>query len=350
MGPSRAAYVDGHLDLAFNVTASARDLTLELDSLRLGENKRRQEALVTLPELRRGGLSTVFATLFTMPRQAVRPPGSRPLPVTHSYETPEEAKALAVAQLQLYEGWEDEGLVRILRSRRDLEAHLEAWTGGDETTALVLLMEGADPIVRPDDLGWWVGRGLRLLGPAWQRTRYCGGTHAPGPLSDLGRELVEAMKVLRLPLDVSHLAEESFWDALELGHELILASHSNARALTATDRHLSDEMIRAIGERGGVVGLVLGNPFVKDGVTRDSPKESVTLADVGAQASHVAKLIGWDKVAVGSDFDGGFGVQETPAGILRGADFARLGEAVPEEARAGFLGENWLRFLRSVLP
>jgi membrane dipeptidase len=345
--------IDGHLDLAYNVTAARRDLTLELEILRKRERKRKTEvALVTLPELQRGGVGIVFATLFAMPKDALRPPGARPPSARQRekrYGTPEEARALAVEQLELYERWEEEGRLRILRSKGDLEAQLEALAQGDSTVGLVILLEGADPLRTPDDLAWWLGRGLRLLGLAWQRTRYCGGTMTPGPLSELGVELVQAMKEAGLPLDVSHLAEESFWGALELGPQ-VLASHSNARALTPSDRHLSDEMIRAIGAREGVIGLVLGNPFVKGGITRKDPKESVTLADVRAQAEHVAGLIGWDKVAIGSDFDGGFGVQETPLEITRGADFIRLGEVAPREARAGPLGENWLHFLRRVLP
>ncbi len=340
-------YIDGHLDLASNVTAAGRDLRLTVEALRLQEAKSRQELLVSLPELQQAGVGIVFATLFTMPRRA---PGADSLPEAQSYHTPAEASALASEQLDVYERWEEEGWVRILRFRADLERHLDAWEKGDKTTALVILMEGADPILSPEALSLWVARGLRLLGPAWQRTRYCGGTQAPGPLSELGVELIHAMNHHKLALDLSHMAEESFWQALELAPQYVFASHANARALTPTDRHLSDAMIRAIGGRDGVVGLVLGNPFIKAGVTRDHPKESVTLEDVRAQAEHVAALIGWDKVAIGSDFDGGFGVQETPLEIRRGADFAKLGSAAPEEARAGFLGENWLRFLTRVLP
>lgn len=347
--------IDGHLDLAFNVTASARDLTLELGTLRKRERKREQEALLTLPELRRGGLAVVFATLFTAPRDAVRPPGSTLLNPEKrarrerlTYATPEEAKGLAVAQLDVYERWEAEGRVRIVRSKGDLAHHLELF-GGDGKTGLVLLMEGADPIGKPDELPWWLERGVRLIGPAWQRTRYCGGTFAPGPLTELGVELVGVMKAHGVPLDVSHLAEESFWGAVELEPRFVLASHSNARALVLTDRQLTDEMIRAVGERGGMVGLVLGNPFLRAGWTKGE-REEVTLDDVRRHAEHVAGLIGWERLGIGSDFDGGFGVQETPVEIGRGADFVKLGEAVPEGARAGFLGENWLRFLQRVLP
>lgn len=349
----RPLYVDGHLDLAFNVTAHGRDLTRGVLAARRAEKRTSQELLVTLPELRRGHVGVVIGTLFTLPHDFVRPADAPPLTDRQralTYATPAEAERFALEQLAVYERWEDAGELRILRTRADLDDHARDWQSGGQTLGLVVSMENADPIRTPEDLPTWIERGLRLLGPAWQRTRYGGGTHAPGPLTDLGRDLVRAMIEHGLPLDVSHLAEESFWDALDLAPPLVFASHSNARAITPTDRHLSDAMIAAIGERDGLVGLVLGNEFVKDGVTRTDPKASVTLGDVRRQAEHVADLIGWSRVAIGSDFDGGFGLQETPLGITRGADFAKLGGIAPAEARAGVLGGNWLRFLRRALP
>jgi membrane dipeptidase len=350
---SRPLYVDGHLDLAFNVTAHGRDLTRGVLAVRRKEKRTAQELLVSLPELRRGHVGLVVGTLFTLPRDFVRPDGAPPLTDRQralTYATPAEAERFALEQLAVYERWEEAGEIRILRSRADLDAHVLDWQGGGDTVGLVVSMENADPIVTPDDLPTWIERGVRLIGPAWQRTRYGGGTHAPGPLTDLGRNLVRAMMEHCVPLDVSHLAEESFWDALALDPDLVFASHSNARALTPTDRHLSDAMLRAIGERDGIVGLVLGSEFVKGGVARTDPKDTVTLDDVRAQAEHVAGLVGWERVAIGSDFDGGFGLQETPLGITRGADFAKLGAIAPAEARTGVLGGNWLRFLRRVLP
>lgn len=348
-----ALYVDGHLDLAFNVVAHGRDLTGDVLAIREAEQRTSQELLVTLPELRRGGVGVVFGTLFTAPRDMARPPDAPPLTARQrrlTYATPVEAERQALVQLAVYERWEDEGEVRILRSREDLERHVEAWEGGDRTVALVVSMENADPIRSPDDLPAWLDRGLRLIGPAWQRTRYGGGTGTPGGLTDLGHDLVRAMVGHGVPLDVSHLAEESFWDAVALDPPVVYASHSNARALTPTDRHLTDAMIREIGRRDGVIGLAPGNEFVKAGVARDAPKESVTLEDVRAQAEHVAGLVGWDRVAIGSDFDGGFGLQETPLEITRGADFCALGVVAPPDAREGVLGGNWLRLLRRVLP
>ena len=336
--------IDGHLDLAYNVLAAGRDLTLPLDVLR---HQGHGDALVTLPELRDGGVSVVFGTIYVQPAAAQLSTQGTRLP-GRVYETSEEARALALQQLELYERWEDAGLIRIIRTQGDLEGYANPTS--DTPTGLVLLMEGADPLLTPDDLSEWTARGLRIVGPAWQRTRYAGGTKAPGPLTELGLELLAAMKQEGVILDVSHLAEESFWEALGSGPTHVIASHSNARAFIPTDRHLSDEMIRALGAKGGVMGLVIANAFLKAGITPESLKESVTLAAVGRHAAHVAELIGWERVAIGTDFDGGFGVEDIPAELSRGADFACLGEAVPEAARADFLGGTWFRFLQRALP
>lgn len=341
-------YIDGHLDLATNVTIHKRDLTRDVLEQRRRDQWDDKELLVTLPELRRGGVGIVFGTIFTLSLEMVQS-GRGPLAqwqIDICYSTPDEAHRLGVEQVEVYEQWEAEGRIRILRSQDDLAAHVNAWTAGDRTIGLVMLMEGADPIRTPGELDWWWDRGLRIVGPAWKRTRYAGGTDAPGPLTEAGEELVCAMKELGMTLDVSHLAEESFWDAMTLEPDRVIASHSNARAITPGDRHLSDAMIRAIGAKEGIVGTVLGNAFVKPG----SGAEFVTLADVRRHTDHIANLIGWDRVAIGSDFDGGFGLQETPRAITRGADFAKLGRLAPLDARAGVLGGNWLRFLRQALP
>src|SRR5690625_58888 len=129
-------------------------------------------------------------------------------------------------------------------------------------------MESADPLRTPDEVSWWYGRGVRLLGPAWKRTRYAGGTGEPGPLSEAGHELLAAMTETGLALDVSHLAEESFWDALEVWDGPLLASHSRALAFVDTDEDLSDAMISDICERDDMSGLVLANSYLKAGVMR----------------------------------------------------------------------------------
>src|SRR5437762_2242504 len=83
----------------------------------------------------------------------------------------------------------------------------------------------------PDAAAEWHSAGVRIIGPAWSATRYCGGTNAPGPLTHAGRALMREMSDAGLALDVSHLAEQSFWEALELFDGTVIASHSSCRAL-----------------------------------------------------------------------------------------------------------------------
>ena len=345
--PAPAVRIDGHLDLAFNAVALGRDLSLPLDELRARERRERETAMVTWPELRRADIAVVFGTLFAKPERPQRPGASDA--AVPGYRDPEEAHAQARAQLAWYEAAEAAGEARILRSRADLEAHLAeraATDPGRRRTGVVVLMEGADPVRAPDELAWWHRRGVRLLGPAWQATRYAGGTRQPGGLTPLGEALIDAMNELVLPLDVSHLAEEAFWQALDRHRGAVLASHANARTLTPTDRHLSDAMLDALAERDGVVGLVLGNPFL-DPAASERPAGFDAIA---RQAAHVADRVGWSRVGIGSDLDGGFGREETPAELERMADFGRLADAVPPEHRDGVLGGNWWTFLQRALP
>ena len=337
----RPVIVDGHLDLAVNVVMDGRDYTLTVPEIRALEQRTDMQATVSLPDLVRGDVGLVFATLFAEPDGA----GYSDV----GYRTPEEAEAQALAQLDCYRRWEDEGRVRIIRTLGDLDAHCQVWPD-DSRVGLVILMEGADPIVRVDDLDTWWDRGLRIVGPAWEATRYSGGSWAPGPLTAEGRELVAAMRDRGVVLDTSHLSEESFWEAMDIGAHAVIASHSNAQALVPGDRQLSDAMISAIGAAGGVVGLVLYNAFL-DARWRDDHATPVTLAGQGrAHLTHIAGLIGWDHVGIGSDLDGGLGLEETPRELDTVADLSLIGDLVPDDAQRGVLGDNWLGLLKRALP
>ncbi|MDV6374025.1 dipeptidase [Deinococcus arenicola] len=322
--------IDGHLDLAYNAL-NGRDLTLTLDDLRAVDPVEGQTATTTFSEMKAVGARVCFGTLFALPRTPDSPDG---------YTDHAGARAQALAQLDVYRRWEDGGLIRLLRSGAEVGAHLK---DADAPLGVVLLMEGADPVRDADDLPFWVDVGVRLMGPAWGATRYAGGTNMPGPLTDAGKALVAAMRDLGLPLDASHLDDAAFWDAAEIGPKMI-ASHSNSRSLVSGNRHLSDEMACAIAGTGGVIGLVFLSEFIKEGV-----RSGATLDDLAAHARHYAGLIGWDRVALGSDMDGGFGAEKTPVGIGRYADMPRFLEKVPEEHRAAVSGDNWLRWLTANL-
>ncbi|QFP76723.1 dipeptidase [Deinococcus sp. AJ005] len=322
--------IDGHLDLAYNAL-NGRDLTLTLEELRRVDPVEGQTATTTFTELRAAGVGVCFGTLFALPRTPDSPQG---------YTDHAGARAQALAQLDVYRRWEDGGFLRLLRSGAEVSAHLAQ---ADAPLGVVLLMEGADPLRDEGDLPFWVDAGVRLIGPAWGVTAYAGGTGAPGPLTDAGKALVTAMCDLGIALDASHLDDAAFWDAAEIGPKMI-ASHSNSRALVPGNRHLNDEMARAIAERGGVIGLVFLSSFIKQGM-----ETGATLDDLAAHARHYAELVGWDRVAIGSDMDGGFGAEKTPVGIGRYSELPRFLDEVPGEHRAGVAGENWLRWLTAYL-
>jgi membrane dipeptidase len=214
-------------------------------------------------------------------------------------------------------------------------------------------LEGADPIRNPADLRRFWEAGLRILGLAWKRTRYAGGTGNPGPLTAAGIGLVRSLDELGIIHDMSHLAEESFWQLLERTDRAVIASHSNCRAIVPTDRQLSDEMIRAVAARGGVIGINFFDKFLLR--PEEYGKRRATLADVVAHARHICELLGDAKhVGLGTDMDGGLGRNEIPVEIETSADLPRVGEALSaagfgDADVTGIMGGNWLRFFEANL-
>jgi membrane dipeptidase len=209
--------VDSHLDLAENVTLFGRDVT------------------ASVAEIRR-----------------------------------EEAEAQALAQIELYKSWEQQGRVRIIGSVGDLDHHLRLWHE-DRKPGLVLLMEGADPIVRVRDLPAWWRRGLSMIGLTFGGTKYGAGVAGGSPsfkqggLTWDGLELLGRMADLGFVWDISHLAD----DGLDLGFSPCLCVARERPVLTPTDRHLDDEVICAVADRGGVIDLVLYNGFLEPRWNRD---------------------------------------------------------------------------------
>jgi membrane dipeptidase len=345
--------VDSHLDLAENTTLFGRDLTLSATELRAREARTTRQATVTLPEMERGNIAVAIATVTAGFLAA--DVGADFEPQSALYRTPEEAEAQALAQIDLYESWQRQGRARLIRSAADLEDHLSLWRD-DRKPGLVLLMEGADPIVRVADLPRWWARGLRLVGLTYGDTVYGTGVRGGSPvfrhggLTPEGFALLERMAEIGFTWDISHLAEEGVWQGLGLGFPCVCASHANARALTPTDRHLSDALIRALAARGGVIGLVLYNAFLEPRWRQDKTIP-VTLAEhLRRHAEHIAAAGGWGCVGIGSDLDGGLGLEESPLEINTIADLHKAGTAVPAEVRERVLSANWLDFLRASLP
>ncbi|MGE5140491.1 MAG: dipeptidase [Rudaea sp.] len=351
--PSSLPIVDSHLDLAEDVTLFGYDMTSSIADRRGRERRTTSQATVSLPELQRGGIAVAFATV-TAGFTPDDVKGNASLAHT-VYRTPEEAEAQALSQIALYERWEKEGRVRIVKSVNDLRDHLQLWQK-DRKPGLVMLMEGADPIVRVRDLPSWWQRGLRMIGLTYGDTRYGTGvgsgstTFRHGGLTPEGIELLQAMAEQGLIWDISHLAEEGVWQGLDLGFPRVCASHATARRLIPTDRHLTDEVIRAAAEREGVIGVVLYNAFLEPGWKRDRHLPVTVEQQVRQHLAYIAGVAGWNHVGIGSDLDGGFGLEESPAEIDTVADLYKIGAVVPPEARVQVLGTNWLNFLSRSLP
>ena len=343
--------MDGHEDIASNAL-EGRDFLKSAHEKRNLESfdARRGTATVGLPDLLAGNVKIIFATIWVAPCADNDLIGDS----TPCYTTPEEARKLAREQLEYYLRLVADPRISLVRTRRDLNSILAA---NEARLGFVLLMEGADPLVTPLEAREWFDAGVRIIAPAWHRTRYAGGTGAPGPLTSYGRELMAEMKSAGLILDVSHLAEESFFDAMRLFDGPVIASHSNCRSLVPTDRQLTDEMIQLLVRRGAVIGIVPYNKFLKPSWTKNqSPKSDVTLRDVIGHMKHVWRIAGdMLHTGIGSDFDGGFGVESIPAELDTIADLQKIGvqlrmEHVPDVDVRNILANNWLRFLREALP
>jgi membrane dipeptidase len=359
--------VDGHLDVAWNVLYNGRDLRLPVRVIRDVEtSQHRSTAVTSLATMADAGVAVVFATVFVVPAKRwsntlVRYPSVRPMAI---YHTPAEAESQALEQLRIYEDWAEQGVIRIIRSRVTLEDHLVRWAR-DRRPGFVLGMEGADAILDPSLVRTWWSRGIRLVGLAWSTTRYAGGTGSHKGLTEPGRELLQAMAEVGVIHDVTHLSEEAFWDAAAEPHHAMCATHSSARALmekdecvasaTPANRYLSGTQIVEVGKpRGattaGMIGVPLLNQFLQSKWGRAGyPDVSIT-SDVAGHFEHIAELVGWKSVGIGSDVDAGYGRDDIPLEIDTMEDWRRIGDVVPPAERARVLGENWLRFLYETLP
>jgi len=325
--------VDAHLDLAYNAAWGRDPCRPAREQIELPFGI----ATVGLPDLRAGGVELICATIFAQPADKDVPSG---------YRDSDSAHAQALSQLSWYRDRFKDGVL-------SLTAHSALGLTADATNC-VLLMEGADPVRTPADIEYFFNAGVRIVGLAWKQTRYAGGTGAPGPLTREGVELVKELDGFGVIHDASHLAEESFWQLMKLTSGPVIASHSNCRAIVPGDRHLTDDMIREIARRGGVVGVNFYHKFLLP--PDELGKRRANLADVVRHIHHVCQITGSaDHVGIGTDMDGGLGREQIPVEIETSADLPKLAGALgadgfADSQVAAIMGGNWLRYLAKNLP
>jgi membrane dipeptidase len=350
--------IDGHLDLAWNALSWNRDLTLDLEEMNRREgamldHRARGHATVSIPQMRRGEIVACMGTLLARAKSDVRPgDGYRRRDLDYANQA--IASAIARGQLAYYRILEKQKQIRVVTSRQVLVEH---WNEvSDSPTAfapaVIVAMEGADPIVEPGELCDWFDAGLRVIGLAhYGASAYAVGTGATGPVTSAGVELLKRMSGLKMILDLTHCCDESFDQALDVFDGAVLASHNNCRALVPGDRQLSDDQIRKLIARGAVIGSALDawmlRPGWKIGTTLP---EGLGLSSVVDHMDHICQIAGNTRhVAIGSDLDGGFGTEQTPEDLKTIADLQKLAPLLrargyTEADVAGIFHGNWLRF------
>ena len=350
---------DAHLDLAMNALEWNRDLTRPIDEIRarertLSDKPDRGRGTVSFPEMRRGGVGLCVATQIA--RFVVR---DNPLPGWHSQE---QAWAMTQGQLAWYRAMEERGELTQIVDRVTLDRHLAVWSDGSTAhrpIGYVLSLEGADSIVSLAHLERAYANGLRAVGPAhYGPGVYAQGTNACGGLTQRGRELLAEMDRLGMILDVTHLCDDSFREALEQFRGPMWASHSNCRTLVNHNRQFSDEQIRELVARNAVIGAAFDAWMLAPGWVRgESTPESagVTLETVVDHIDHVCQIAGNARHAgIGSDLDGAFGGEQCPSDVRTIADLSRLPDVLrargySEDDIADVSHGNFLRFLRAAL-
>lgn len=266
-----------------------------------------------LPRMRRGGFAGgFFAIYIPSPRTGLdydtlmeNPPYDVPLPALIDAATAQPV-ALAMAGILLRMERVAGGAFKVCRSAAEVRACVAAGT-----IAAIMHMEGAEAIGADlDALHAFHAMGLRSVGPVWSRPTIFGhgvpfrfpGNPDTGPgLTDAGRALVAECNRLGVMIDLSHLNEAGFNDVAALSDAPLVATHSNAHALTASTRNLTDRQLAMIAERRGMVGLNFATVFLRpDG--RQSP--DMGWDPVLRHMDHLLEKLGEDHLGFGSDFDG----------------------------------------------
>lgn len=350
--------IDAHLDLSMNALEWNRDLTQPVATINarevgLSDKPDRAKAVVALPELRKGNIGLVVATQIA---RYVTPDNHLP-----GWHSPQQAWAQTQGQLAWYKAMENAGEMVQIKDITSLESHVSLWQNDPDNTnkpvGYILSLEGADSIIDVSYLQMAYRYGLRALGPAhYGPGRYANGTDATGKMGEAGLQLLKEMERLNIILDATHLCDDAFWQALDYFGGHIWASHNNCRALVNHNRQYSDGMIKALIDRGAVIGIALDAWMMVPGWVRgqSSPKQmNCNLEVMADHIDHICQIAGNAlHVGMGTDLDGAFGREQCPYDLETIADIKKVPEIllkrgyVKTDVEKMMYG-NWLRFLRN---
>ena len=352
--------IDAHLDLAMNAVEWDRDLRKSVPVLRqlekgMTDKPDRANGTVSLPQLRQGNIGLVVATQIAR----VETPGTG----IKGWQTAEQAWAHTQVQLAWYHAMEAEKEMVQIKNLQALDAHILLWNNGlpndKKPIGYILSLEGADSLVNIDYLHIAYNYGLRAVGPAhYGPGRYAHGTNANSKLNEQGKALIKEMDSLNMILDVTHLCDEAFWEALEIFNGTIWASHHNCRSLVNHNRQLSDDMIKALIEKKAVIGAAFDAwmivPNWERGVSTPV-STNCNMEKLFDHIDHICSLAGnTNHIGIGTDLDGAFGKEQCPYDIDTIADLQKipnllLKRGYSQQDSQKIMHGNWLGLLKKTV-
>ncbi|NPV85513.1 MAG: peptidase M19 [Anaerolineae bacterium] len=360
--------IDAHLDLAYSALSFGRNYHLSSAEIRALESQMHFAAspgqcVLGYPDFRRGGVALVCSTLFASPHRYIEYEDEKIY-----YRDAHEARVWFEKELKYYAELSDSSLghFRIVRSKAGLKDLFVCWekslahqSENNLPVGIILLLEGAEALGDLAELEDYWRQGVRIVGPVWAGIRFCGGTYEHGGFTAEGYRLLEMMADLGMILDIAHMTDRSAQQALDKYPGGVIASHANSRKVLRGElgeRHLTDEVIKRLAMRDGVIGVIPGNSFLRPGWKRGDDRRLVTLNDLIAHIDHICQIAGDARhVGIGTDFDGGFGYPAIPLEMQTIADLQKLEPELtqrgysPEDIAAIFHG-NFRRCLEAYLP
>lgn len=358
--------IDAHLDLATNAINLNRDLTLPVHDIRKKEKdlkwkdtQDRGNGTVSLPEIRKGNIGLVVATIIS------RVSDGNPLPTLNlpGWHSPEQAYAFGQAQLGWYRAMEEKGEMVQITNNIQLNKHFNLWNSPSipnqtKPVGYILSLEGADSIINLNYVEKYYEQGLRAIGPAhFGKGRYAAGTHSDGTgFTNIGRSLLKEMDRLNIILDTTHLTDKGFFEAMKIFKGSVWASHQNCRALVNGERQFSNDQLKCIIERDGVIGGALDTWMLYENfaMALDDPKKlGINLEKLVDHFDHICQLAGnCNHIGFGSDLDGLFGTEQTPYDMDTIADIIKFenilqSRGYKKEDIENIFYNNWLRVIRN---